>query len=441
MGWRKRWKPKDIFLLPKTYQNQNYFPDKERQETLAKDGYGSCSNGDGIDRSWTIDQLAHEIKGCFPNLKDELTTGIEFARLMPNSQKIRVHNLAEVATVADLEKRHGVDGRGILVILLKGSNTSLNTAPKESRGKRRINLGNKSPTKPQIPQNQVQNELKTVAQLEGIKITHLNCQSLCNKKDKLKGLALSTDIDVLTVSETCMGPNHSTDSFNIPGYTIMARKDGSPKCTSKYRGGVMTYVKKDLAKLAKECNIGLEEGLEAVCVVIELDKEGPSPRLANQANSGACKMKARLKIINVYVPPGTRDQIALLKKLQKSMDNLKAADKHCKQSCSCETNYVILGDFNCDRETLKTCKSMTSVKGDKIKALDKLESSHGLSQLITEPTRVATRKEKGQDTYKTTETLLDLVYTDDPASVRGSGVVHTTMSDHYMVYCALGPAM
>ena len=244
-----------------------------------------------------------------------------------------------------------------------------------------------------------------------------------------------------------MRPKDSNDSFSVPGYIIMARKDGVPKNSRYPRGGVSIYVKDSLARSARKCSIDLEEGLEAVCVEIELDKDEPSKRLVDQANSGACVKKALLRIINVYIPPETRGQIALLKKLQKSMKNLKAKDKCIKpppsggiddkeQSCSCNINHVILGDFNIDRKTLEARQVMRAVNRKKCEALDELANKNSLSQLIVDFTRVAYKKKKGRNTQNKTETLIDLVYTDDTASVLVSGVVHIAMSDHFMVYCA-----
>ncbi|XP_003728412.2 uncharacterized protein LOC100887867 [Strongylocentrotus purpuratus] len=457
----KHWKPKDIFLLPNTFKNGDSYPNKGHQKALETGGYGSCNVEGGLDRSWTIDQLVDEVRGQFPRHEAELAkTGIEFAQITPNSKKINVHVLVKGDTVADLEKSHG---SGILVILQKARNASLKTVPKQSKSTPHVKLEIKSPKKPQsqirikseptshnAPLNQVQYELDILAQSGGIKIAHLNCQSLCNKKDELKLLLLCrTDIDVMTLSETFMRPNDSNGSFSVPGYTILARKDGVSKDSGRPRGGVLTYVKVSLARSARKCSVDLEEGLEAVCVDVELDDDGPSKRLTDQANSGACVKKALLRIVNVYVPPGTRGQIVLLKKLQRSMDILRGADKCCKptssrgicdkkHSCSCKTSYVILGDFNCDRKTLAECKVMGSVMGEKVQTLDELESSHHLTQLIKGFTRVDLRKERGRDTYKKTESLIDLVYTDDTASVIASGVVHIGMSDHFMVYCAWG---
>nr|XP_054774756.1 uncharacterized protein LOC129282926 [Lytechinus pictus] len=449
MAGRKKthWKPRAIFLLPNTYISNSY-PNKKTQNYLEDEGYGSCK--ERLDRSWTIDQLVEKVIANYPQHKAELAkTGIKFAKLKRYSRKIS--DLVKGSTVADLEKQHG---RGILVIRQK-------KAPEETEGavkvKEKVTSPKKSPNQRQKkiePKShesvdQVERELNILSQLGGIKIAHLNCHSLCNKKDELKLLLLCrATVDVMTLSETWLGENDANESFNVPGYTIMSRRDGDPKDnTGRPRGGVLIYVKDSLSKLVRECDTKMEEGLEACCIDIQLGGSNGEGKGSDQINM--CLKKTLLRIINVYVPPLTRVQVSLLEKLQRSLDVLKATDGckptsfkgtgNKKDPCCCKTNYVILGDFNCDRKTLLSCKVMQSVKGEKLQVLDELEKNHHLSQLIEVPTRVEFRKTKGRDAYQTTKSLIDLVFTDNPDAVSSSGVAHIAMSDHYMVYCAYEP--
>ncbi|XP_063970823.1 uncharacterized protein LOC129282926 [Lytechinus pictus] len=197
-----------------------------------------------------------------------------------------------------------------------------------------------------------------------------------------------------------------------------------------------------LKRYSRQIQIQNDEDLVKGSTVADLEKQHGRGILV-------IRQKTLLRIINVYVPPGTRDQVSLFKKLQRSMNILKATDGckptsfkgtgNKKDPCCCKTNYVILGDFNCDRKTLLSCKVMQSVKGEKLQVLDELEKNHHLSQLIEVPTRVEFRKTKGRDAYQTTKSLIDLVFTDNPDAVSSSGVAHIAMSDHYMVYCAYEP--
>ncbi|XP_063957584.1 uncharacterized protein LOC129265719 [Lytechinus pictus] len=331
-----------------------------------------------------------------------------------------------------------------LVIIQKGSAAPSDTVevkeevkpPKDSYNQIQIEVEAMSPVlrDPVQPEQDIFSQLKHV---KGIKIGHLNCNSLRNKLDELKLLLLCRAIfDVMTLSETWFGENDANESFNVPGYTIMSRKDGAPKFTGRPRGGVLIYVKDSLSRLVRECDTKMEEGLEACCIDIQLGGSNDVGQGSDQINM--CLKKNILRIITVYVPPGTRGQVSLLKKLQSSLNSLKATDSCKSTDCCCKTNYVILGDLNCDRKTLSSCKSMKSVKGKKLQTLDEIENSHHLSQMIKHPTRVQCKKKRGQPTYyERTESLIDFVLSDILAV--SSGVIHSAISDHYMVYCAYEP--
>ena len=79
--------------------------------------------------------------------------------------------------------------------------------------------------------------------------------------------------------------------------------------------------------------------------------------------------------------------------------------------------FYILGDLNCDM--LKTGNENMPIK--KIKSLYEL---YQLSQLIQEATRVT----------MTTSTLIDHITTNTPEKVSDSGVIHTGISDHSLVF-------
>ena len=87
-------------------------------------------------------------------------------------------------------------------------------------------------------------------------------------------------------------------------------------------------------------------------------------------------------------------------------------------SCSCrsDTEFMIFGDLNIDH-----MKGTTSSPFNK---LDFLMSTYNFSQLINTPTRISDRS----------ESLIDVLYTTHTESVIQHGCVHTTISDHFMVY-------
>ena len=78
----------------------------------------------------------------------------------------------------------------------------------------------------------------------------------------------------------------------------------------------------------------------------------------------------------------------------------------------------ILGDLNCDM--LKTDKD-SNFPTKKIKTLYEL---YQLSQLIDEATRVT----------MTTSSLIDHIVTNTPEKISDSGVIHTGLSDHIVLY-------
>ena len=83
-------------------------------------------------------------------------------------------------------------------------------------------------------------------------------------------------------------------------------------------------------------------------------------------------------------------------------------------------DLVILCDVNCDL-LLDTPDYQT-------RKLNGVCSSFDLQQLITEATGVT----------ESTETLLDHIYTNSIDKVNSSGVIHTGLSDHSMIYVNLG---
>ena len=78
----------------------------------------------------------------------------------------------------------------------------------------------------------------------------------------------------------------------------------------------------------------------------------------------------------------------------------------------------ILGDINCN---LLQEKALFNVPTSKLNPIYEL---YQLSQLINEPTRVTL----------TTSSLIDHVVTNTPEKISHSGVVHTGISDHSLIY-------
>ena len=71
------------------------------------------------------------------------------------------------------------------------------------------------------------------------------------------------------------------------------------------------------------------------------------------------------------------------------------------------------------------------VSSSKSKTLNNLCTSLNMKQLITQPTRV----------IETSKTLIDVIFTSNPAITVDSGIVKTRISDHYLVFAVLNLRM
>ena len=80
------------------------------------------------------------------------------------------------------------------------------------------------------------------------------------------------------------------------------------------------------------------------------------------------------------------------------------------------SELYLLGDFNCP---------INSAKG---KEFIKFMSHIGLNQLIRENTRVTA----------TSSSLIDMIFINSHRVIE-SGLIKLTISDHYMIYCNIGP--
>ncbi|XP_072165837.1 uncharacterized protein [Diadema setosum] len=438
-----------IFLLPPSYRDENIYPSPEMRDKLQAKGFGTCSFEKGLDRAWTRDELEEKIIAKYPRHAKLLrSTGILFAKLASSSKKIGVHRFSPCQTVADLETMHG---NGVLVLLPR-------------------------------PPDVVQQDLARLWECDGIIIGHLNCQSLPPKIDELRLLLFRTNVDIMTLSETWLRNGNREADFEVAGYEIIERRDGKPNSENRPRGGVMVYVKAELAERCKCLNC--DPSLEMVCVELDLGQPAKQTAAKGRASAAAaagaaarhtdkCEQRKALRILDVYVPPGTRDQIAAFEKLVSNIHELKAHEK-CGllnkrdasadvvkrkgtksaaskdaggttkdssastkgKTCRCKTNYVVLGDFNFDMKLADAAAAQRSTVESKLRTLKGMEESCQLKQLIKDPTRTERRRYSSKGEDNVTESIIDLIYTDNHTKVK-SGVVRVSLSDHFMVYCSL----
>ena len=77
-----------------------------------------------------------------------------------------------------------------------------------------------------------------------------------------------------------------------------------------------------------------------------------------------------------------------------------------------QKDFYLLGDLNCNM--------LDGSNNHKSSTLTNILDIYGLSQLISEPTRIT----------PTSRTLIDLCITSSPEKISNSGVVHLAISDH-----------
>lgn len=155
-------------------------------------------------------------------------------------------------------------------------------------------------------------------------------------------------------------------------------------------GGVAVYVKQSASFTHKLRNDLMPKELEII--VLEIKFNCTKPFLA----------------VVWYRPPDSK--MELFEYIEIIMQNAELEDKE----------IIMMGDINCDVTALNACCYT--------KRLNDIKTNYHLNQLITEPTRVT----------ESTSTLIDHIYISDVNKVVESGVIHTGISDHSMVYVTIG---
>ena len=214
----------------------------------------------------------------------------------------------------------------------------------------------------------------------GFKMAFLNIVSLPKKIDEINCSMANKFIDLIAFNETRLDANITDNMINIDGYDVV-RKD-----RSRNGGGVCIYLRSSINYKVRNDLVPTE--LEVVC--IEITKPHSKPFL----------------VTTVYRPPSASSEFFdHFEKLIKAIDNENK-------------EMFILGDLNCDM--LKT-DSDSNIPTKKIKSLYEL---YQLTQLIDEATRVT----------MTTTSLIDHIVTNTPEKISDSGVIHTGISDHSLVF-------
>ena len=216
----------------------------------------------------------------------------------------------------------------------------------------------------------------------GIKIFHQNARGLFSNLNLLKKFLFDhKQVDFLGISETFISKEQNEKLFEIDDYTFISK----PRTVGK-RGGVGVYLKNGLDY---ERRFDLEKG-SPECIWIEL----------------FFKNTTSLLIGTYYRPPNTSDYLP--KDFNNAFNNtLIVAQKEQKE-------VLILGDFNVnylDKNDNKELKTIINV--------------NGFEQIVKTATRIT----------PTTETLIDLILTNNSSNIKDTIVYPLSIGDHDIIGC------
>ena len=212
----------------------------------------------------------------------------------------------------------------------------------------------------------------------GFKMALLNIVSLPKHVDELRISRLFLHFDLLALNETRLDSSISDGLVKIRGYDIVTND------RSRRGGGVCIYLRSTISY--KIQNDLVPDDIEAIC--LEISK--PNSR--------------NFIVASVYRPPSSTSEFFLtFEKMIKMIDD-ENKELH------------ILGDLNCNM--------LTNISNQPTKTLKGILETYQLSQPITEATRITT----------SSCTLIDHYITSMPEKIVQSGVIHTGISDHSLIY-------
>ena len=210
-----------------------------------------------------------------------------------------------------------------------------------------------------------------------LNICHLNINHILPKLSEIKYLVSNPDsnIDILCLSETFLSSSVQTKEINIQGYNSF-RKD---RCT-KSGGGLLLYISKLLISIRRE-DLEISD-IEVIWIEILNKHQRP------------------LLIAYIYRPPNCHAD--WVTKFETMLLHAETEEKE----------MLILGDFNFDILSNKVPSKWVYLK-----------NIFNLSQVVSTATRVT----------RSSSTLIDHVYTNEPENINFVNVPNYSISDHYPV--------
>ena len=233
--------------------------------------------------------------------------------------------------------------------------------------------------------------LDSLKAAKGLKICHLNIRSILNKIDQFRLHFESSDLDVITISETWLTKEISSSILQMHNYQIF-RWDRA-YCTGdngliKKGGGLLIYVRDGLNFNA----------------VMDTSKNISTKNCELQRIELCSDVQKNIVIYNLYRPPS-----GSVKSFTECLTNICEDEQNIMAK-----EVVFLGDFNIN---------YLSKKADDTKNLISWQTKMGLSQVIKSHTRVSQKS----------KSLIDLIIT-DIEHCAAAGVINLHISDHQPVY-------
>ena len=226
-----------------------------------------------------------------------------------------------------------------------------------------------------------------LSRIKGFKITHLNVRSILKKIDQLRTLLLGLNLDVITFSETWLGPHVHSGLLNLDGFQLFRADRQTGRGKKKRGGGLITYVRGAHSSSCEQlCNLDISSvDMEAQWILIH------RPHCKN------------VIICNLYRPPN---------------GNLKTAMSYLETCLSTinldKADTFLLGDMNVDFQN--------KLAAD-FKKINFFIQSNSLTQHVNTTTR---------NTEKT-NTLLDVVISNS-RFISHSGTLNHFISDHQPIF-------
>lgn len=199
--------------------------------------------------------------------------------------------------------------------------------------------------------------------------------------DEVRQLAKNERIDIFAINETKIDDKVKDQLVDIDEFDLK-RLD-----RDRHGGGVALYIRNTVSfKLRDDLP---NKSLELICIEIEPPNTRP------------------FIIFAWYRPPNV--SISCFESLE---ENLRFLDRENKE-------IIILGDTNCDFSLPRPSVA------NHISHLQEIYDLFGLRQLIEEPTRITLHS----------SSLIDHISTSEYANILESGVIKTSLSDHFLIYC------